>query len=350
MVHVFCPREAWVQCHASLTELPQQPEWQLQEEGVSRTRFLRSFRRWLRPELIERLWINTASDNYWQLARICGRLDSSKVVLMLHSIEAYFSPRLQFNLRRIVRVTGKWLLRRTIRQYAVQSRALLPALRRYLPPGCPVYWIPGCILPNGPEPSTPAPFPLHLVVAGSIDERRRRYADVEQLIDLLEKGTRPYRISLLGKPANAEMRQWVDQLRTRTRINVEVAFFDDRLIEQEEYDRVLASAHFIFHPSPSQAVLEDGAVETYGLTVQSGVFADAVRHALPLWVPATLPFDAAVEPMRWSYTSIPQLAQQLAQIDSAEQYQPFHQAAQLAVRAFTVDHIRRYNPALFTGI
>lgn len=349
MVHVFCPREAWAQCHASLTDLPRQPEWHLQEEGVSRARFLQSFRRWLRPDQIERLWINTASDHYWQLAFICRRLEPSKVVLMLHAIEAYFSPRLQFNLRRIVRVTGKWLLRRTIRQYAVQSRSLLPALRRYLPPGYPVYWVPGCIRANQLERSTPIPFPLHLVVAGSIDDRRRRYSDVEELIDLLEKGSRPYRISLLGQPANKEMRQWLNQLRVRARTIVDVIFFDDRFIEQEEYDRVLASAHFIFHPSPSEAILEDGAVETYGRTVQSGIFADAVRHALPVCVPATLECDAAMEPLLARYTSMTQLAQQLARIESAEQYQPFQQAAQQAVTAFTVDHIRHYNPALFAG-
>lgn len=349
MVHVFCPREAWAQCHASLTELPRQPEWHLQEEGEARSRFLRSFNRWLRPEQVERLWINTASDNYWQLARICRRFDPSRVVLMLHAIEAYFSPRLQFNLRRIVRVTGKWLLRRTIRQYAVQSRSLLPALRRYLPPGYPVYWIPGAILPNHTEMSIPAPFPLHLVVAGSIDERRRRYSEVEELIDRLEKGSLPCRISLLGKPANREMSQWLDQLRARSGKKVEVIFFDDRFIEQEEYDRVLASAHFIFHPSPSEAVLEDGAVETYGLTVQSGIFADAVRHVLPVWVPASLPCDPAVEPMLGRYTSISHLAEQIAHMESDRQYQPFRKAAQLAVTAFTVDNIRHYNPALFAG-
>jgi hypothetical protein len=341
-ITIFCSREAWLQCKHLPPIVQVNPEWQLQDDDMSRRAFLQQLWRWLEPSKVDLLIVNTASDNFWKLAAICRKMRNRRVLLTVHAIQAYFSPQLNFNFRRIVRVTGKWILRRNVKEYIVHSRAMLPAMRRNLPASVPVHWIPGAI--SGTATRAIPSFPLHLVIAGSVDARRRRYEELFQWLPLVDF---PLKITLLGGSDNENAKTLIGKLAAVANSQVGIATYAKDAIPQEEYDAALSEAHFIYQPSVEQTILEDGAVETYGLTVNSGVFGDACRHLLPIIIPSGLNVDPVYEHMAFRYQNVAELVSFLRSIRDMQVYECWQQKAFELKTHLSAEKIRAYTPALF---
>lgn len=347
-ITVFCDEEARQQAIAQLKNDADRFEWKLQKSGQSRREFLTEAKRYIRSNAVDLLYINTISDNFIHLNRLIKAGKDMRTVATLHVINGYFSPQLKFNLRRVVRVVGKWLLRRSIQEYAIQSDSMLPAARRMVDAGYPIYCIPGAVF-NPNHYTQPSSQTLHLVVAGSVDSRRRDYNDVSELINQLERNQQPVKLTILGGTDSDFGKQMIAQWSRLSLQFVQLKYYDSSLIPQDEYDRVLASSHFIFHPSTRDAVLEDGAKESYGHTVCSGVFSDAIRHARPLIIPSFLATDSRFKNSCFRYDVVSQIADFLQSLNNPAGLQRWMEAAHRTSLDFTVEKIRLGNPSLFSA-
>lgn len=346
-ITVFCDETAARQAAVHLGKDFDRFTWVIRDHRTGRRRFILHMRAHLHKKGSDLVWLNTVSDNFIHLAWMVSSLSRIRVVVTLHAIEAYFSPQLTFNLRRIIRVAGKWLLRRTIKEYSVQSPTLLAAARRNLHPRYPIHQVPGALYEPGKNEGRTA-LPLHLVIAGSVDPRRRNYGALNELITGLEQAGIPLRLTVLGdteSPYGKELRQ---QWQALSLNHVQLKWFETGLVEQAEYDEVLRDAHFIFHPSAEEAVLEDGAREYYGKTVSSGVFSDAIRHAKPMIIPSFLPIDPLFEPCCLQYQQVSDLLPFLRLMhDDPASYRSWQETALQMAQQFTVERVRQHNPSLF---
>lgn len=346
-ITVFCDGQAFRQAKMQLGNDVDLFQWVLQKPEQSRRHFLDEARRYVKHEQVQLLYINTISDNFYHLNRLIRAGKNIRTIATLHAINSYFSPQLKFNLRRVVRVVGKWMLRRTIQEYAVQSASMLPAARKLVDPRYAVHCIPGAVYDNKQIYTAPA-LPIHLVIAGSVDKRRRDYAEADSLILYLEKLAMPVRITMLGATDSAYGKEKISHWSAMQLQHVQLAWYETNLVPQDEYDRVLASAHFVYHPSTIEAELEDGATEVYGKTVCSGIFSDCIRHARPLILPATLSTDPLFEGCSFRYSGIQEIAGflQLLISSSAEQ-KKWEDAGHEMAQHFTVEKIRQRNTGLF---
>ena len=346
-ITIFCDEIAARQAAANLQGDYDRFTWVIRKPPMGRRRFILQMRVHIRKRGSDLVWLNTVSDNFIHLAWMASSFPQTRFVVTLHAIEAFFSPQLKFNLRRIVRVAGKWLLRRTIKEYSVQSPTLLPAARRNLHPRYPLHQVPGAIFEPGKFKDNTR-LPLHLVVAGSVDPRRRNYEELKQLVNGLEQSAIPMQITILGSTDSAYGRSQCNYWRSLTLQHVQLKWYETELVEQAEYDEVLQHAHFIFHPSAMESVLEDGAKEIYGLTISSGVFSDAIRHAKPMILPSFLSIDPLFNSCCLQYQQAGDLLPffQIMQAEPAT-YQSWKEAALKMAEQFTVERIRQHNPTLF---
>ncbi|MCR6721562.1 MAG: hypothetical protein NVV59_15050 [Chitinophagaceae bacterium] len=186
------------------------------------------------------------------------------------------------------------------------------------------------------------------MVAGSVDPRRRDYEELDSLILYIEKNQLPVRITILGATDSPYGKEKCDSWSKLNLQFVQLKWYESGTIPQEEYDRVIATSHFIFHPSTLAAVLEDGALEQYGKTVCSGIFSDAIRHAKPLILPATLSTDPNFERCSFRYSGIHEIASFLQDLTSSPtEIRSWQVAGMEMAKQFTVEKIRLRNPDLF---
>ncbi|MFT3674417.1 MAG: hypothetical protein QM781_00830 [Chitinophagaceae bacterium] len=346
-ISIFCEEQTSRQLHWLLQQDATRFHWSIQSPGVSRRHFIDELNRYVQAEQVDWLWLNTVSDNFILFAALRKQLPALRMTVTLHALRSYTAPRISWSLRRIVRVWGKKKMRARFTEYNVLSPLLLPFAQQHLPQHTTIHTIPGGIFEE--EKYVPATAsPLHLVVPGSVDIRRRDYGFVYQLLHQAELAGLPLHISLAGGPGTGGQ-EWISRFRRFSGEYAQVRCFDEH-VEQEEFDLLIRQAHFILHPSVKDTVLEDGAAESYGQTVYSGNFSDAIRHARPLIVPAALPIDPLVQSAVISYTDCAGLLDMLMQLhEHPRQVERYEQWALEVSRLFTADAIRTRYPSLFTN-
>ncbi len=345
-ITVFCDEQAYSLAAVNIPH-PKKFTWILRNSATSRRQFVRQLFSQFKNDTPDIFYINTLSDNFISLTRLLRRYPQVRSIATLHALNAYFSPQLKFNLRRIVRVAGKWILRRTIKEYSIQSSVLLPAARKWMDPRIPIHVVPGAVyLPHALYESTLQP--LHLVVPGSVDERRRNYEQLNAWLLQVDKKKIALKITFLGATASEFGKHMLQIWQSLKLINIKLHYFDTDMVPQETYNQVLEEADFIFNPSVVETVLEDGAVEIYGQTVNSGVFADAIRYAKPLIIPAAIQIDPILHPCSFRYDQLNDISDLLQSIHTdPKRYLNWIHAAQESAEHFTVEQIRYKNPELF---
>jgi len=345
-ISIFCEQQTSRQLHWLLQEDAARFHWTVRSPGVSRRHFIGELKRYSEAEQVDWLWLNTVSDNFIFFAALRRQLPALRMTVTLHALRSYIAPRINWTPRRIVRVIGKKMMRARFTEYNVLSPLLLPFAQQQLPAGITVHTVPGSIFEE--EKYIPAHGgSLRLVVPGSVDIRRRDYSFIYQLLQQAELAGLPLHISLAGGPGMGGQ-EWISRFRRFGGAYAQVSCFEEH-VEQEQFDRLIREAHFILHPSVLDTVLEDGAPESYGRTVYSGNFSDAIRHARPLIIPAPLPVDPQIQSAVLSYTDCAGLLDTLMQLhEHPRQVERYQQWALEVSRLFTSDAIRTRYPSLFS--
>jgi hypothetical protein len=185
-------------------------------------------------------------------------------------------------------------------------------------------------------------------VPGTIDNRRRDYEKVFMLLNEAEAIGLSLQVTLLGGPQGTYGASIISKAKQFQGKCTKLFFFDQLIVDQDEFDLQLDMAHFIFIPSVVHTTICNEIPEIYGITKSSGNIFDVIKHAKPFIVPDTLVFPADLSDSCFQYESIPKLVAFLqSMIHAPEQYEIWSDNAVKNSEKYTVEKIRKKNKSLF---
>jgi hypothetical protein len=345
---IFTNRESYRQFQWLFGKDIKRYTWVVQEENESKYRFIWRMYKEVKQRKIGLLYLNTISNNFIVYAGMISLLRQIRVVVTLHTVNNYFRFVPALSLRRWVRHTGKRALISVTREFNVVSDTMVDYLTSLLPAHKKVHNLPGAVFESAAIPPT-APVingSIQLVVPGSIDARRRDY---EVVLELLEQGRHlPLHIILLGPfihPYGNAIREKCMQY-AATYSNL--VFYDNRVVDQPEFDRVMDAAHIVFTPTAIDAITVDEVVEIYGKSICSGNIFDIIKHAKPFITPQALTIPANLASSAIPYNKVTDIIQVLELLlQEPARYQALLQQAQQNSEKYTIAQIRARNPMLF---
>jgi hypothetical protein len=186
---------------------------------------------------------------------------------------------------------------------------------------------------------------LNIVIPGSVDNRRRNYNTVFELLDQCRH--LPVTITLLGgfvHPHGAAIKE-----RCLAADDPNLVFYGDEVVDQPEFDKVMNEAHLVFIPSVIDTVIADGTRERYGVSISSGNIFDVIKHAKPFIIPLTLKIPDRLVSSAITYNTIADIVTKLeAFVQQPDRYQQLQQQAILNSGEYTIAKIRERNATLFS--
>lgn len=326
--------------------------WVTKKEHQSKASFIYTIYQETKKRKIDLLYLNTVSDNFLFYAMLAGSLPKIRIVLTLHMVYNFFSTRSLFNPRRMIRAIGKKMLRRAIKEFNVLSPTLLPLLQKKFPAGKKIHQVPGAIFEkNAAAIAEPSPGLFTIVIPGSIDNKRRDYDQVFKLLNLLKQEDIAAEIVLLGSFYGEYGQTILAQCREWAKDHANLRWYEEGVVDQPEFDRVMKMSHFIFTPTVIDTIIADGIEEFYGISISSGNIADAIRHARPLIIPGGLVVDPVLEKGCVRYSGLGDIVSLLKSIRNDQSvYMKLANAAIDNSQQFTIEKVRMRNTSLFTDI
>ncbi|AXY74444.1 hypothetical protein D3H65_10850 [Paraflavitalea soli] len=322
--------------------------WVVQEEKESKYRFVLRMYKEVKRRKIDLLYLNTISHNFIVYAGMISLLRNTRVVVTLHAVNNYFRFKPAFSLRRWVRHIGKRALIKVTKEFNVVSDTMVAYLTALLPAHKKVHNLPGAVFERAALPPTTPVIngQLQLVVPGSIDARRRDYTVV---LDLLEQGRHlPLRIVLLGPFVHPHGDAIREKCMRYAADNSNLVFYDNQVVDQPEFDRVMDEAHIVFTPSVIDTIMVDEVMETYGKSICSGNIFDIIKHAKPFITPQALTIPANLASSAIPYNKVSGIIQALELLlQEPARYATLLQEAQRNSEAYTIAQVRARNPMLF---
>jgi glycosyltransferase involved in cell wall biosynthesis len=336
-ITVFSYSPARRQLAYMLADKGSQYNWVTKEEHQSPRSFIYTIYKETKKRKIDLIYLNTVSDNYFFYAMMAIFLPKVRIVLTVHMINSLFETRQKYRPRKLVHAIGKRLLRSAINEYNVLSQPMVPALQQRLGKSKKVYNIPGGIF-EGHQPHSSLQDPIHIVIPGSIDSKRRNYDHAFELLARLKKENIPIKMTFLGRFCGeygqfvlSKSKQWGNTL----------SYYGNEEIDQPEFDRVIQSADFLFNPSVVNTLTDDSIKETYGITISSGNISDAIRHAKPVIIPQSLTIDPWFEYSCIRYATVDDIVKFIRSIaETPELYKNLLQATCQSAKEYTVGKIK----------
>jgi hypothetical protein len=268
--------------------------------------------------------------------------------MTVHDINCLFESRFTRNFRQAVIHWGKKWLVKQVDEFNVVAGTMTPYLQTKTK-GKKTHTIPGAVFENRHCPQT-ITSPLRVVVPGSLDKRRRDYEQVFGLAAIADKEKLDLQIILLGGYADDYGKAIVGRAHTFRSGYSEIISYRTQVVDQDEFDRQMDAAHFVFIPSVIDTKICGDIPETYGITKSSGNIFDAIKHAKPFIVPAGLTISHRLETSCYKYNSVSGIASFLETfIASPDEYNHWQQQALENSRNYTIEKIREKNASLFTG-
>lgn len=324
--------------------------WVIKPESASRASFIKTIRATVEQRDIRLLLLDSVEDNFIHYARMVRRFSGVRTILTLHDINNHFEFHNNGTLRRFVRNYGKKKLIKAVDEFTVLSSTMEEALRSKLPPGKTVRSIPGSIFDASryKEPGSTESV-IHITVPGSMDERRRDYHSVFTLLDLCNNRNIPVNMTLLGGFSNPYGTRVLARAKEYAQRHGNLHWYENEIVEQPEFDRVMQGTHLIFSPVQIDTVMGDGVPEQYGTTKSSGNTGDMIRFARPAIIPQALRLPPEFSASVIRYQSVKEIADQLELIrDDPSKYLLLREAAHICSMQFRAEVIHSRYPELFT--
>ena len=270
------------------------------------------------------------------------------MILTLHDINGFFQYQPSLSIRRLVRYIGKKRLLKIIPSFNVLSETLVATLELKLPASKKIFNIPGSFF------STKDFKPRHykqgdtweIAVPGAIDARRRNYTMIFDLLELARHQNIPVCITLLGSFNKGNSEEIQQQCSAYLQANNNLRIYQSDIVDQPEFDRVLTKSHFIWMPLQPTVTISDEIKEQYGVSTCSGNIADAIRHAIPFFLPSATPIDTTLEKSCTRYKSVNELATLLQHL-TENKYSVLQKQAYEASLYYTKENIISRNAAIF---
>ena len=322
-------------------------EWVILDTTPSRLLFFVNMYRAARKHKLDLFYINTISKNHLLFAWVIGLLRKTRIVITLHDINCFFNARWSFHARQLLHYLGKKALAKRVREFNVVSDTMMDYLRTKTSAQCLIHNLPGAVFEREQAALVIGGF-IHMVVPGTIDKRRRDYSQVFELLKLAEARQLHLQVTLLGGYYDDYGKEILKQAVAFKTNYTKLFYYNTPLVKQDEFDKQLDAAHFIFIPSVVETVICFDIPETYGTSKSSGNIFDVIKHARPFIVPQGLRVPANLESSCYRYPSIYNLADFLQHLFlQKDNYHSMQQQALNNSADYTLAKVRARNPTLF---
>ena len=324
-------------------------QWIILQRRFSRLLFFWSLYKQVKRSKPDIFYINTISSNHLLFVLVIGLLRTPRTIVTLHDINCMFESKPSWNLRRMAHHLGKRLLIRQVKEFNVVSETMVDYLVQKTKGQKIIHNVPGAVFDGNNKPRLPAGY-FHLVIPGSIDKKRRDYAQIWPLLNEAEKQQFPLQLTILGGYIDGYGKQVMAQARQFRSTYTKLQCYDTDVVDQDEFDRQLDSAHFIFIPSVVNTAICHAIPEVYGLTKSSGNIFDIIKHARPFIIPHTLRIPANLASSAVIYHTITDIITFLKQVQQEPSlYGDLEQKALLNSGEYTISKVRERNATLFSG-
>jgi hypothetical protein len=293
------------------------------------------------------LWLNTVASNHLLWAFTLSFLHLKRIILTVHDINCLFEYRLGFSFRRVIIYWGKkWLIKR-VSEFNVISDTMITYLRQHLAEKK-IHNVPGAVFEDL-HTSQALQEKLQIVIPGCIDQRRRNYEQVFELASIAEKEKIFLKLILLGGYWNKYGKEMIDRANKFHSKFCQIDGYQTKVVNQDEFDKQMNAAHFVFIPSAIHAKICGDTSEEYGKTKSSGNIFDVIKHAKPFIVPAALTIPANLQTSCFKYNSHGDILDLLKKIKvTPGYYDQWQKNALENSRQYTIEKVRERNPGLFT--
>ena len=348
-ITIFCYQESYKQFQHLFRKEWDKYRWIIRGEKESKYKFIYRVYREVRKEKIELLYLNTINDNFIFYAWMIRLLRNVRVLVTIHSINYFFWSLPTFSLRAIIRKMGKKELVRVVDDFNVVTPTLVDYLRNKLPKGKRIHVVPGAVYEgraNAVVYQEPGKS-IHVVVPGALDERRRDYQLVLELMRRIRRGDMPVSITLLGG-LNPEFGIDIIKKIKMESFGPALKYYEQEVVDQPEFDKVMDEADLVLLPSAIHTLILDAIPEDYGITQSTGTLFDVIKHAKPFIAPLSLRVDPYLEGSCLRYESVDEIIDELSALsNSPEVFANLKSKARAASENYTIEAVRERNKDLF---
>lgn len=345
-ITIYTSKETFQRLNDLLLDNTYRFKWEILP-GTNRFRLFYHLYKKLKKQPPDILWLNTVSSNHLLWAFVLSLLRLKKTILTVHDINCLFEYRFGFSFRRAITYCGKKWLIKQVKEFNVISDTMITHLRQHLAEKK-IHNVPGAVFEK--TNSFPAvQGQLQIVVPGSIDQRRRNYEQVFELASVAEEEKLFLKIVLLGGYSNEYGKEIVNRAEKNRSEFCEMLAYQTQVVNQDEFDKQMAVAHFVFIPSVIHTKICTDIPEEYGKTKSSGNIFDVVKHAKPFIVPAALTIPANLKTSGLEYNSVADIVDFLKKIIITPRY--YDQWQKNAIEnslQYTIEKVRERNRDLFT--
>jgi hypothetical protein len=322
-------------------------QWTILPVG-SKRRFFYSLYKNLKQQKPDLLYINTISDNHILYALVLKLLPRQRVVLTVHDINCLFESRPSTNFRQAIIHRGKKWLTHRVNEFNVVADTMTNYLRTKTGKKK-TYNIPGAVFENRYSPQAVNTI-IHITVPGSLDKRRRDYEQVFALAALADKEKLPVQITLLGGHSDQYGKTIISRAASFQSDYCKIISYDTKIVKQDEFDKQMDAAHFVFIPSVINTQICGAIPETYGISKSSGNIFDVIKHAKPFIVPAGLTISPTLQTSRFRYADVNDIINFLKNIvASPASYDRWQKDALENSKNYTPGKVRERNTSLFSS-
>lgn len=345
---IFIHDEAHQQLLFLLGSKANRYKWVVKKPMQPNRKFIKTIFHYTKRHTFDLLYFNTIANNFILYAYYLKRLQHIPSVLTLHDVNSHFQYKASLSLKSHVRFIGKKLLIRKFQNFNVLADTMIPYLREKLPPQKKIFNIPGGCFQPGNEKFIQFKLGtrIKIVIPGSIDERRRDYSIVGELLDNAKRENIDIEISLLGAFNPPHCERIYEYCKNYLAHNSNLKIFEGKIVNQQEYDQTIQDSHFVLMPIRTKVSIHDGIVEEYGKTICTGNIGDVIRHAKPFFVPAEIPLEADLLNIALAYKGITDILEILNHL-SPIGYEKMQERSLKASLYYTRENIIRRSPELF---
>jgi hypothetical protein len=326
-------------------------EWVVKDENESKNNFVYRMYKEIKKGNIELLYLNTVSNNFHSYVILIKMLRRIRIIVTIHIINEYFVFNKAKTFRQKVRRSGKRLLIKEVKEFNVVALNMVENLKRRLPENKKVHCVPGAVFEK--EKIEAAEFTagekIKIVVAGTIDVRRRNYEQVFKFLDKCNALQLAVSVTLLGGYYGQEGKKVIENCKEYSLRYDNLKFYNKDVVDQPEFDRVMNESHFVWIPSVIETILQDKVAEVYGVTISSGNLFDIIKHAKPFIVPQQLQFDSYLKSSSFKYQHVNDTIEYLQKfINAPLLYDELKEKALINSENYTIENVKARNKDLFS--
>ena len=320
--------------------------WKVQQPQESNRKFILRMYRSFRLSAPDLLFYGTISNNHLLHSFLLKRNAPLRTILTIHAINSLFDFPLRPGVKKIARYLGKKMLVKRIGEFNVIAETMTDYFKKRLPKEKIIHCLPGAIF----EHDAARLFlsgAIRIIIPGTIDNSRRNYEQVFELLRLADTANLPVEIVLLGAAFEKYGEEIINRARNWPDGCTAIKSYDS-IVAQAEFDKQMRAAHVVLIPSVVESISPYGVKEIYGATKSSGSIGDVIRHARPFIIPKRLALPEAMEAGCFRYEQITAIIDFLkALYHDPVQYESWQEKALQCSRHYTIEKVRNRNPGLF---